>query len=149
VPAEVRDRLGLVSGTAVEFLVKEGEVIMRKRRADDPIDRVYGTLRIDKTVDEAIEEMRGPGPRRTRRRPSPRRRRRLKTAVDTSVLLDVLTASPQHGEASREALRAAYRGGGLIACDVVWGRAAVALRQHHVVCERGRDARDSLRCDAG
>jgi len=76
VPAEVRDRLGLVAGTAVEFMVREGEVIMRKRRVDDPIDRVYGTLRIDKTVDEAIEEMRGPGPRPTRRRPSRRRRPR-------------------------------------------------------------------------
>jgi predicted nucleic acid-binding protein len=32
----------------------------------------------------------------------------VKTAVDSSVLLDVLGADPQFGEASREALRIAY-----------------------------------------
>lgn len=42
------------------------------------------------------------------------------TAVDTSVLLDVLAADPKHGERSREALRAAYASGALVACDVVW-----------------------------
>jgi predicted nucleic acid-binding protein len=44
----------------------------------------------------------------------------VRTAVDTSVLLDVLGADPEHGEASREALRAAYQAGALLACEVVW-----------------------------
>ncbi len=44
----------------------------------------------------------------------------MRTAVDTSVLLDVLGADPTFGERSREALRAAYRSGALLACDVVW-----------------------------
>lgn len=44
----------------------------------------------------------------------------MKTAVDTSVLLDVFGADPTFGERSREALRAAYRGGALVACEVVW-----------------------------
>jgi hypothetical protein len=44
----------------------------------------------------------------------------MKTAVDTSVLLDVFGADPQHGERSREALRASYRNGALLVCDVVW-----------------------------
>ena len=44
----------------------------------------------------------------------------MKTAVDSSVLLDVLGADPRFGEASREALRAAYDAGALVACDVVW-----------------------------
>jgi len=42
------------------------------------------------------------------------------TAVDTSVLLDVLAADPEHGERSREALRAAFASGALVVCDVVW-----------------------------
>jgi len=42
------------------------------------------------------------------------------TAVDSSVLLDVLGADPRFGEKSREALRAAYDRGALVACDVVW-----------------------------
>jgi len=44
----------------------------------------------------------------------------VKTAVDSSVLLDVLGADPAFGPASREALRAAFDGGALVACDVVW-----------------------------
>ncbi|MGH7675308.1 MAG: type II toxin-antitoxin system VapC family toxin [Gemmatimonadales bacterium] len=44
----------------------------------------------------------------------------MKTAVDSSVLLDVLGADPSFGSRSREALRAAYDAGALVACDVVW-----------------------------
>jgi hypothetical protein len=44
----------------------------------------------------------------------------VKTAVDSSVLLDVLGADSRFGEPSREALRAAYDGGALVACEVVW-----------------------------
>jgi predicted nucleic acid-binding protein len=44
----------------------------------------------------------------------------VRTAVDTSVLLDVLTADEAFGRASREALRKAYDTGGLVASDVVW-----------------------------
>ena len=44
----------------------------------------------------------------------------MKTAVDSSVLLDVLGADPRFGHRSREALRRAYDAGALVACDVVW-----------------------------
>ncbi len=44
----------------------------------------------------------------------------MKTAVDSSVLLDVLGADARFGRASREALRAAYDRGALVACDIVW-----------------------------
>jgi predicted nucleic acid-binding protein len=44
----------------------------------------------------------------------------VKTAVDSSVLLDVLGADARFGERSREALRVAYRRGALVACYVVW-----------------------------
>lgn len=44
----------------------------------------------------------------------------MKTAVDSSVLLDVLGADPSFGERSRRALRSAYDTGALVACDVVW-----------------------------
>ena len=42
------------------------------------------------------------------------------TAVDSNVLLDVFAADPEHGVASREALRRSIAEGGLIACEVVW-----------------------------
>lgn len=44
----------------------------------------------------------------------------MKTAVDSSVLLDVLGADPRFGAASREAMRAAFDGGALVACEIVW-----------------------------
>jgi predicted nucleic acid-binding protein len=44
----------------------------------------------------------------------------MRTAVDTSVLLDVLGADPAFGLASRAGLRAAYDAGALVASDVVW-----------------------------
>jgi predicted nucleic acid-binding protein len=46
------------------------------------------------------------------------------TAVDTSVLLDVLGADPTFGPASREALRDCLHTGTLIASDVVWAETA-------------------------
>lgn len=44
----------------------------------------------------------------------------MRTAVDSSVLLDVLTADPEFGERSKAALESAYDRGALVACDVVW-----------------------------
>ncbi|MBM4442266.1 MAG: PIN domain-containing protein [Candidatus Rokubacteria bacterium] len=44
----------------------------------------------------------------------------MKTAVDSSVLLDVFGGDADFGEASLDALRAAYDAGPLVACDVVW-----------------------------
>ena len=44
----------------------------------------------------------------------------MKIAVDTSVLLDVLTGDSTFGPKSREALRRAYDSGSLLASDVVW-----------------------------
>jgi predicted nucleic acid-binding protein len=43
----------------------------------------------------------------------------LKTAVDGSVLLDVLRADRRSGEASRTALKEARRRGALVVCEVV------------------------------
>ena len=42
------------------------------------------------------------------------------TALDTGVLLDVLTADPSRGSASAAALAQARQEGAILACDVVW-----------------------------
>lgn len=42
------------------------------------------------------------------------------TAVDTSVLLDVFTADPTFGPASRDCLEKCLAGGAVLACAVVW-----------------------------
>jgi predicted nucleic acid-binding protein len=44
----------------------------------------------------------------------------MKTAVDTSVLLDIFGADPTFGESSRDALRDVYNKGALVACDITW-----------------------------
>jgi predicted nucleic acid-binding protein len=44
----------------------------------------------------------------------------MKTTVDSSVLLDVLTAHPLFGERSRSALKVAYSAGAIVAGEVVW-----------------------------
>ncbi|MFV2064695.1 MAG: type II toxin-antitoxin system VapC family toxin [Chloroflexota bacterium] len=42
------------------------------------------------------------------------------TAVDSSVLIDILTGHPVHGVASAEALQLAAEHGTVVACSVVW-----------------------------
>lgn len=42
------------------------------------------------------------------------------TAVDTSVLLDILGADPGFGRSSARALRDCIARGGVIACEIVW-----------------------------
>jgi len=49
------------------------------------------------------------------------------TAVDTSVLIDVLRADPEFGAASREALKRCRSEGSLTACEVVWAELAAGV----------------------
>lgn len=60
IPKPVRDRLGLRPGQQVEVTEEAGRVILEKVVDDDAILRVYGTLKLPKSVDEIIDEMRGP-----------------------------------------------------------------------------------------
>jgi predicted nucleic acid-binding protein len=64
----------------------------------------------------------------------------MKTAVDSSVLLDVLLGDPRFGPPSRDALRAAYDAGALVACDVVWAE----VRGHFPAPDPFREAMDLL-----
>jgi predicted nucleic acid-binding protein len=49
------------------------------------------------------------------------------TAIDTNVVLDVVTADAKHGLASADAMRRAISEGSLIACEVVWAELAAAF----------------------
>ncbi len=62
------------------------------------------------------------------------------TAVDSSVVFDVLLADPRHGEASRAALRRAYESGAIVACDIVWAE----IRAHYSDDESFADMADAL-----
>lgn len=49
------------------------------------------------------------------------------TAVDSSVLLDVLTAAPEFGPTSLDALQRCAAEGSIVACDVVWAETSAAF----------------------
>ncbi len=65
VPAEFRNRLGLRKGTVLTFELRDDALVLRKgTRGVHPVDRVYGSLHLGRTVDalELVDEMRGPRP---------------------------------------------------------------------------------------
>lgn len=58
------------------------------------------------------------------------------TAVDTSVLLDVLSGEPEHGPRSAVALRQASADGALIIASVVWAEVVGAYDDQRAVATR-------------
>ena len=75
VPVAIREKLGLLPGTAVRFeLVAGGAVIRKTTRGKHPVDGLYGRLKLGRSVDALLDEMRGPRPRRTRQPSRPRQR---------------------------------------------------------------------------
>jgi AbrB family looped-hinge helix DNA binding protein len=77
-PAELRERLGLATGTPIEFEVREGGAFLRKGSGGvHPVDRIFGRLRLPAPVDDLIDTMRGPRPQAEKasgRRPRKRAR---------------------------------------------------------------------------
>jgi AbrB family looped-hinge helix DNA binding protein len=70
VPKEVRDRLGLRTGTVVEFEVTGAGVLLRKgHKGIRPVDRVRGILGRSRSTDALIDDMRGAAPSARTARP--------------------------------------------------------------------------------
>jgi AbrB family looped-hinge helix DNA binding protein len=70
VPKAVRRRLGLRTGTTVEFeLVDEGVLLRKSHAGVRPVDRVRGILARSRSTEEIVADMRG-----LRRAPSAARR---------------------------------------------------------------------------
>lgn len=57
------------------------------------------------------------------------------TAVDTSVLLDVLTGDPQFAASSEAALTAAFAQGTIVVCPVVWSEVRAHFDAPHPLRE--------------
>ena len=51
----------------------------------------------------------------------------MQTAVDSSVILDILTADPQHADRAEAALRKAVNEGALMVCEIVLAEIAPAF----------------------
>jgi len=63
VPKRVRDRLGLRTGTVVEFEMTDAGVLLRKgHKGMRGVDRVRGILRRERPTSELIDAMRGAAP---------------------------------------------------------------------------------------
>ena len=63
VPAEIREKLGLLPGTVVTFQISDEGALLRKcAPGAHPVDVVYGKLRLRRPVNDLLDEMRGPRP---------------------------------------------------------------------------------------
>jgi AbrB family looped-hinge helix DNA binding protein len=60
IPKKLRKRLGIRPGQVLEVDEERGRVVMSKVVPEDVFERLTGILKLDKTTDELIEEMRGP-----------------------------------------------------------------------------------------
>lgn len=59
----------------------------------------------------------------------------IRTAVDSSVLLDVFGADPVYGHASMESLEQCWKEGGLVSCEVVWAEIRPRFESHERLLE--------------
>lgn len=60
IPKRLRDRLGIRPGQVLELVEQDGRLVAEKAVAFDPLERLYGSLRLDSSTDSLIEELRGP-----------------------------------------------------------------------------------------
>ncbi len=58
IPKKIRDRLGIVPQTVLEFHEENGKLIAEKVTGDDAVAKVIGCLKIEKGTDELMRELR-------------------------------------------------------------------------------------------
>jgi AbrB family looped-hinge helix DNA binding protein len=59
IPKELRDQMGIRPGQVIDFIEKNGQLIATKWITNDPVSRLYGILKLPRSTDELITEMRG------------------------------------------------------------------------------------------
>lgn len=59
IPKPLRDSLGIRPGQVLNFHEEAGRLVATKANADDPVESVCGILKLDKSTDELITELRG------------------------------------------------------------------------------------------
>jgi AbrB family looped-hinge helix DNA binding protein len=59
IPKALRDRLGVVAGTTLEFSEEQGRLVAVKTSSADPVAKVYGCLGRKFNTDAFMAEIRG------------------------------------------------------------------------------------------
>jgi AbrB family looped-hinge helix DNA binding protein len=59
IPKALRDRLGIVPKTVLDFHEERGRLVAEKTAQSDPVSQVLGCLKLDRTTDEILAGMRG------------------------------------------------------------------------------------------
>jgi len=59
IPKRLRERLGIRPGQVLDFQEEEGRLVATKDVRQDPVDAVYGVLRLKRSTDQLMTELRG------------------------------------------------------------------------------------------
>ena len=59
IPKALRIRLGIRAGQVLEVQEERGRLVMSKQKSRDAIDELYGILKLGRSTDEFIDELRG------------------------------------------------------------------------------------------
>lgn len=59
IPKALRDRLGIRPGEVLDFEEEHGHLVAYKTATTDPVDAVYGIIRLDGGTDLFVAELRG------------------------------------------------------------------------------------------
>jgi len=59
IPKKIRETVGIKPGSEVNFQIRNGECILKKIVKGDPLRKWAGYLKIKKTTDQIIQEIRG------------------------------------------------------------------------------------------
>lgn len=59
IPKAIRDRLGIRAGAVLEMREEGGRIVATKRVAEDAAASAFGILKLGRSTDRLIEELRG------------------------------------------------------------------------------------------
>ncbi len=59
IPKPLRERLGIRPGQILDFREEHGRLVASKVTPEDPVERLYGILRLGRSTDDVITAVRG------------------------------------------------------------------------------------------
>ncbi len=62
IPKALRERLGIDPGQVLDFQEDSGRLVAAKLPVMDAVSCVYGVLRLDRSTDEILDDLRGSKP---------------------------------------------------------------------------------------